>query len=76
MLKIPLNTNIKLQNRRQYDKIKNKKQINMQCQHGFQYFSSVPVLHYLQVVLCIKIWTFSWIPCIMHFQIIRYQRPF
>ena len=25
---------------------------------GFQYFSSVPVLHYLQRVLCIKIWTF------------------
>ena len=24
---------------------------------GFQYFSSVPVLHYLQVVLYIKIWT-------------------
>ena len=25
---------------------------------GFQYFSSVPVLHYLQMVLFIKIWTF------------------
>jgi hypothetical protein len=24
---------------------------------GFQYFSSLPVLHYLQVVLFIKIWT-------------------
>ena len=28
---------------------------------GFQYLSSVPVLHYLQVVLRNKIWTFSWI---------------
>ena len=26
---------------------------------GFQYFSSVPVLQYLQAVLCIKILTFS-----------------
>jgi len=25
---------------------------------GFQYFSSVPVLHYLQAVLFLKIWTF------------------
>jgi hypothetical protein len=25
---------------------------------GFQYFSSLPVLHFLQVVLFIKIWTF------------------
>jgi len=25
---------------------------------GFQYFSSVPVFHYLQVVLFLKIWTF------------------
>jgi hypothetical protein len=25
--------------------------------HGFQYFSSVPVRHYLQAVLFIKIWT-------------------
>jgi len=24
---------------------------------GFQYFSSLPVLHYLQTVLFIKIWT-------------------
>jgi hypothetical protein len=31
---------------------------------GFQYFSSVPVLHYLQVVLCIKIWTNDyWLDC-------------
>jgi hypothetical protein len=29
---------------------------------GLSIFSNVPVLHYLQVVLCIKIWTFSWIP--------------
>ena len=28
--------------------------------HAFQYFSSVPVLHYLQVVLFIRIWTISW----------------
>jgi len=30
---------------------------------SFQYFSSVPVPHYLHAVLCIKIWTFSWISC-------------
>jgi hypothetical protein len=26
-------------------------------EQGFQYFSSLPVLHYLQAVLFIKIWT-------------------
>jgi len=36
---------------------------------GIQYFSSVPVLHYLQAVLCIKIW--SWLSYTILFKIRR-----
>ena len=43
---------------------------------GFQYFSSVPVLHYIQAVLFIKIWTFSLIPYATIFEIKRYRLPF
>ena len=43
---------------------------------GFQYFSSVPVLHYLQEVLCIKCGQISWIFYTTLFKISRYQRPF
>jgi len=44
--------------------------------NAFSIFLSVPVLHYLQAVLCIKIWTFSWISCTTLFKIKRYQIPF
>ena len=43
---------------------------------GFQYFSSLPVLHHLQGVLFIKIWTFLWISYTTLLKIRRYQRPF
>ena len=43
---------------------------------GFQYFSSEPVLHHLQAVLFIKIWTFLWISYTTLLKIRRYQRPF
>ena len=36
---------------------------------GIQYFSSVPVLHYLQTVFFIKIW-----PVIFHVYLIQHQR--
>jgi hypothetical protein len=42
----------------------------------FQYFSSVPVLNYLQTFLFIKIWTFSWISYITPFKIRKHQLPF
>jgi len=45
-------------------------------QQGFQYFSSLPVLCYLQAVLCITIWTFLWISYTILFKIRRYQIPF
>jgi hypothetical protein len=44
---------------------------------GFQYFSSVPVLHYLQAVLFIKIWTiFMNILYVTLFNIRSYKRQF
>ena len=39
---------------------------------SFQYFSSVPILHYLQAILCIKIITFSCISYTILFKIRRY----
>ena len=36
--------------------------------------SNVPVLHYLQAALFLKIWTISWISDTTFFK--RYQRPF
>ena len=45
--------------------------------HGFQYFSSLPVLHYLQVLLFLrlKLEQFSWMFSTTLFKIRRYQRP-
>jgi hypothetical protein len=40
------------------------------------YSSSLPVLHYLQAVLYIKFWIFSWISYTILFKIRRYQIPF
>jgi hypothetical protein len=43
---------------------------------GFDYFSILPVLHYLQAVLFIKIGTIFMIYYTTLFIIRRYQRPF
>jgi len=43
---------------------------------GFQYFSSVSVLQYLQAVIWLKLEKFSWISNRTLFKSRRYQRPF